>query len=307
MKEKFFHQLLSMFGVTPEYPETLIPSVEDTARILKINPEIYKRFENAYQTSDAIGIPGYSVNAKQAAREKEGVDTSAPDLSSLMNRIVRELENDTFIWQYTDGTVSPFSINMPEIPEPVTVEELNMVPREYRPQLAGNVVCRGWNDHAGRQAAYWYNLAVTEKSEKKREELYEIITKEAISYGVGIIDQKEIDRINILNATKEGLTMAVKELNPRPDLIIVDALTKIDTDGIPYQSIIKGDAKCYSISAASIIAKVTRDRLMVEYDSLYPGYGFAKNMGYGTAEHIDALKKIGPCAIHRRTFIKNFV
>lgn len=168
MKEKFFHQLLSMFGVTPEYPETLIPSVEDTARILKINPEIYKRFENAYQTSDAIGIPGYPVNAKQAAREKEGVDTSAPDLSSLMNRIVRELENDTFIWQYTDGTVSPFSINMPEIPEPVTVEELNMVPREYRPQLAGNVVCRGWNDHAGRQAAYWYNLAVTEKSEKKR-------------------------------------------------------------------------------------------------------------------------------------------
>ena len=94
-------------------------------------------------------------------------------------------------------------------------------------------------------------------SEKKREELFEIITNEAISYGVGIIDQKEIDRINILNATKEGLTMAVKELNPRPDLIIVDALTKIDTDGIPYESIIKGDAKCYSISCASIIAKGT--------------------------------------------------
>ena len=105
-------------------------------------------------------------------------------------------------------------------------------------------------------------------SEKKREELYEIITKEAISYGVGIIDQKEIDRINILNATKEGLTMAVKELNPRPDLIIVDALTKIDTDGIPYQSIIKGDAKCYSISAASIIAKVTRDRIMRQWDEI---------------------------------------
>lgn len=180
MKEKFFHQLLSMFRVTPEYPETLIPSVEETARILKTNPEIYKRFENAYQTSDAIGIPGYPVNAKQAAREKEGVDTSAPDLSSLMNRIVRELENDTFIWQYTDGTVSPFSINIPEIteiPEPVTVEELNIVPREYRPQLAGNIVCRGWNDHAGRQAAYWYNLAVTEKSEKKREEAYSMFRK----------------------------------------------------------------------------------------------------------------------------------
>ena len=123
-------------------------------------------------------------------------------------------------------------------------------------------------------------------SEKKREELYEIITKEAISYGVGIIDQKEIDRINILNATKEGLTMAVKELNPRPDLIIVDALTKIDTDGIPYQSIIKGDATCYSISAASIIAKVTRDRIMRQWDEIYPQYGFAKHKGYGTAEHI---------------------
>ena len=128
-------------------------------------------------------------------------------------------------------------------------------------------------------------------SEKKREELYEIITKEAISYGVGIIDQKEIDRINILNATKEGLTMAVKELNPRPDLIIVDALTKIDTDGIPYQSIIKGDAKCYSISAASIIAKVTRDRIMRQWDEIYPQYGFAKHKGYGTAEHIKALKE----------------
>lgn len=97
-----------------------------------------------------------------------------------MNRIVRELENDTFIWQYTDGTVSPFSINIPEIteiPEPVTVEELNIVPREYRPQLAGNIVCRGWNDHAGRQAAYWYNLAVSEKSEKKREEAYSMFRK----------------------------------------------------------------------------------------------------------------------------------
>ena len=120
-------------------------------------------------------------------------------------------------------------------------------------------------------------------SEKKREELYEIITNEAIAYGVGIIDQKEIDRINILNATKEGLTMAIKELSVRPDLIIVDALTKIDTDGIEYRSIVKGDAKCYSISAASIIAKVTRDRIMRQWDEVYPQYGFAKHKGYGTA------------------------
>ena len=144
-------------------------------------------------------------------------------------------------------------------------------------------------------------------SEKKREELFEIITNEAISYGVGIIDQKEIDRINILNATKEGLTMAVKELNPRPELIIVDALTKIDTDGIPYESIIKGDAKCYSISCASIIAKVTRDRIMREWDQVYPQYGFIKHKGYGTAAHINAIKEYGPCPIHRKSFIKHFI
>jgi len=101
--------------------------------------------------------------------------------------------------------------------------------------------------------------------------------------------------------------MAVKELNPRPDLIIVDALTKIDTDGIPYQSIIKGDATCYSISAASIIAKVTRDRIMRQWDEIYPQYGFAKHKGYGTAEHIKALKEYGPCPLHRESFIKHFV
>lgn len=144
-------------------------------------------------------------------------------------------------------------------------------------------------------------------SEKKREALYETIINEAISYGVGIIEPKEIDRINILNATKAGLTMAVKELAVRPDLIIVDALTKIDTDGIPYKSIVKGDAKCYSISAASIIAKVTRDRIMRQWDEIYPQYGFAKHKGYGTAEHIAAIKKYGLCPIHRLSFVKNIV
>ena len=101
--------------------------------------------------------------------------------------------------------------------------------------------------------------------------------------------------------------MAVKELNPRPDLIIVDALTKIDTDGIPYESIIKGDAKCYSISCASIIAKVTRDRIMREWDQVYPQYGFIKHKGYGTAAHINAIKEYGPCPIHRKSFIKHFI
>lgn len=144
-------------------------------------------------------------------------------------------------------------------------------------------------------------------SEKRREELYDIILKEAISYGVGIIDEEIIDEINILNATKKGLTDSLKELKVRPDLIIVDALKGIDTLQIPYMSIVKGDAKCYSISAASIIAKVTRDRIMRTYDELYPQYGFERNKGYGTAEHIAKIKEIGPCPIHRKSFIKNFI
>ena len=144
-------------------------------------------------------------------------------------------------------------------------------------------------------------------SEKKREKLYELIIEEAISYSVGIVDQNEIDRINILNATKAGLTEAVRTLKVKPELILVDALTNIDTCGVPYKSIIKGDAKSYSIAAASIIAKVTRDRMMKEYDEIYPEYGFAGHKGYGTAKHIQAIKTYGPCPLHRKTFIKNFI
>ena len=144
-------------------------------------------------------------------------------------------------------------------------------------------------------------------SEKKREQLYDKILEEAISYGVGIIGQEEIDEINILNATKKGLTMSLKELTVRPDLIIVDALTHIDTMGIPYESIIKGDAKCYSIAAASIIAKVTRDRIMREWAKVYPEYKFEQHKGYGTANHIAMIKEYGLCPIHRRSFTKNFI
>lgn len=155
-------------------------------------------------------------------------------------------------------------------------------------------------------------------SEKKREKIYEEIVNEAISFGVSIIDQRTIDEINILQATKKGLTEAIKDMenklkeNPKfgiekPDAILVDALTKIDTDGIPYKSIIHGDAISYSIACASIIAKVTRDRIMRQWDEIYPQYGFAKHKGYGTAAHIQALKEYGPCPLHRTTFIKNFI
>ena len=144
-------------------------------------------------------------------------------------------------------------------------------------------------------------------SEKKREKLYDLIIEEAISYSVTVIGQDCIDDINILNATKQGLTTVVEELDVKPDLILVDALTHIDTKGIPYDSIIKGDAKCYSIAAASILAKVTRDRIMKQWDEIYPQYGFAKHKGYGTAAHITAIKEYGLCPIHRKSFTKNFV
>mgnify|MGYP002533242587 FL=1 len=155
-------------------------------------------------------------------------------------------------------------------------------------------------------------------AEKKREKLYELITKEAIGYGIGVISQTEIDEINILQATKKGLTEAIKNLEEnlkkkpelemtKPDAILVDALTKIDTDGIPYKSIIHGDAISYSIACASIIAKVTRDRMMREWDEIYPQYGFAKHKGYGTAMHIKAIQEYGLCPLHRRSFTKNFI
>ena len=144
-------------------------------------------------------------------------------------------------------------------------------------------------------------------SESKREKLYEQITEEALAWSVGVVTEKEIDDLNILNATKKALERALESLEIRPDRILVDALEHIDTKGVPYTSVIKGDAKIYSISAASIIAKVTRDRMMREYDEVYPEYGFAKHKGYGTAAHIAAIKTYGPCPLHRRTFIKNFI
>lgn len=144
-------------------------------------------------------------------------------------------------------------------------------------------------------------------SEKKREKLYEEITNEAIAWSVGIIEQGEIDTLNILNATKKGVNICVKELSIKPNLILVDALEHIDTCGIPYTPIIKGDAKVYSIAAASIIAKVTRDRIMREWDEVYPQYEFAKNKGYGTAKHIAAIKEYGICNLHRHSFVKHFV
>lgn len=143
-------------------------------------------------------------------------------------------------------------------------------------------------------------------SEKKREELYDIIMEKAVGAAVGYASVERIDEINILQATFEAMREAISKLPVSPDILLNDAVT-IPQVTIPQVPIIKGDAKSISIGAASIIAKVTRDRLMVEYDSVFPEYGFASNKGYGSAAHIEAIKKIGPCPIHRRTFIGNFL
>ena len=143
-------------------------------------------------------------------------------------------------------------------------------------------------------------------SEKKREMLYDEIMNRAVATGIGMASPARIDEINILQATYEAMRMAIDNLKVRPDILLNDAVT-IPQVNILQVPIIKGDAKSISIAAASIIAKVTRDRLMVEYDKVLPGYDFASNKGYGTKAHIAGLKELGPTPIHRRSFIHNYV
>lgn len=142
-------------------------------------------------------------------------------------------------------------------------------------------------------------------TEKKREKLFDQIKELAIDYHIELIDEKIIDEINILNATKLGMKNCIEKIKTRPDIVLIDAV-KLDVD-VPTDSIIHGDALSYNIACASILAKVTRDRLMLEYDEKYPDYNFKKHKGYGTKEHIENLKKYGKCPIHRDTFIKNFI
>lgn len=143
-------------------------------------------------------------------------------------------------------------------------------------------------------------------SKAKREQLYKEIIEEAVAVGIGMADAKRIDQINILQATYEAMRMAISKLAIKPDLLLNDAVTIPDID-IEQVPIIKGDAKSISIAAASIVAKVTRDHMMEDYDRVYPGYGFAKHSGYGTKQHTDAIKELGPCEIHRNTFIKKLI
>ena len=140
-------------------------------------------------------------------------------------------------------------------------------------------------------------------SEKKREILFEQIKEKAVCYSIQMVDEQTIDKINILEATKLAMKNAINDLTIKPDVVLVDAISKLDVDA-EVRGIIKGDALSYSIGCASIVAKVTRDRLMCELSKEYPEYGFEKHKGYGTKQHIDALKEYGPCVYHRLSFLK---
>ena len=141
-------------------------------------------------------------------------------------------------------------------------------------------------------------------TEKKREALFDIILENAIDYSIAWVDEKEIDEINILNATMKAMENAINGLKVKPDIALIDGNQKrgITTNN---KTVVKGDSKSYNIAAASIIAKVSRDRYIKEMDSIYPQYGFSKHKGYGTKEHMENLRKYGPCEIHRKTFLKN--
>lgn len=142
-------------------------------------------------------------------------------------------------------------------------------------------------------------------TDKKRRELYDVITAQAVSYGIAFASEQEIDEINILQATLLAMERAIQKLSPQPELALIDGNRTKDF-GLPVRTIVKGDSLSASIAAASILAKVTRDRLMEEYDAQYPQYGFAVHKGYGTKRHYETLREFGPSPIHRKTFLKKF-
>ena len=143
-------------------------------------------------------------------------------------------------------------------------------------------------------------------TEKRREALYEIITREAVAYGIAFADEREIDEINILQATFLAMRRAVEQLAVRPDIVLVDGNREPNLGNLPVKTIVKGDSLSANIAAASILAKVTRDRFMLEQDAIYPQYGFAVHKGYGTKAHYAALTQYGPCPMHRQSFLKKF-
>ncbi len=237
-------------------------------------PELYKAFCEKYASDDRSGV----VKLVQQAEKKLSAYES--ELERL--RIMRKYEDSHPDLEYICG-----------------IDEVGRGP------LAGPVYAAAVI--LPKDAQILYINDSKKLSEKRREELYTEIMEKAIAVGIGYSTCERIDEINILQATFEAMDKAVANLSVNPELLLIDAVHIPQLERYPQESIIKGDAKSVSIAAASIIAKVTRDHLMAEYDEKYPGYGFASNKGYGSQDHIDALKRLGPCPIHRQSFIKNFV
>ncbi len=207
-------------------------------------------------------------------------------------RLEKELERLRGLWQYED--------------EYADLEYIAGVDEAGRGPLAGPVMAACCV--LPRDAVLLYLNDSKKLSAVRRESLFQEINEKAIAFGIGVVDEKRIDEINILNATYEAMRMAVEEtagkLGRMPDILLNDAVT-IPELSVAQVPIVRGDQKSASIAAASILGKVTRDRFMEAMDKEYPGYGFAKHKGYGTPQHMDALRELGPCPIHRRTFLKN--
>lgn len=251
--------------------ETKINEIKKLFQAAKVDelPELI----NVYETDERSGVKALITKAQKqiAALEKEKLRTES------MKAYEKEYES----YGYVCG-----------------IDEVGRGP------LAGPVVAGAVILPKDSQILYLNDSK--QLSEKKREELYDVIMEQAVACGIGYASPERIDEINILQATYEAMREAISNLKVSPDILLNDAVTipKVTIKQIP---IIKGDAKSVSIAAASIIAKVTRDRLMVQYDNVFPEYGFASNKGYGAQMHIEALKKYGPTPIHRKSFIKNFI
>ncbi len=250
--------------------------------------ENIKSIKERYQAAEITMLPEFINKYKNDSRG--GVVTLVEKASKKLRDLEKEKERTLIMKKYEDAQPETFLI--------CGIDEVGRGPLAG-PVVAGAVILN-------KEDTILYLNDSKKLSASKREELYEEIISRSIAYGLGFVSPEEIDRINILQATYEAMRQAIHNLNKTPDILLNDAVTipKISIRQIP---IIHGDAKSISIAAASIIAKVTRDRLMEQYDSIFPEYGFASNKGYGSASHIEALKKYGPTAIHRKTFIGNFI
>ena len=238
-------------------------------------PELIQGFIDKHKADERTGV----ISIVESARKK---------LDAINSEIIRSEKMLTFEKKYYD----------------LGVEYICGIDEVGRGPLAGPVVTCAVILPKDEKILYLNDSK--QISKKKREELYDIIIEKAVSYGIGIVSEERIDEINILQATYEAMRMAINNLSIKPDILLNDAV-KIPDVEIKQVPIIKGDTLSASIAAASIVAKVTRDRMMESYGNIYPEYDFGSNMGYGSAKHIEAIKNIGPCPIHRKTFIGNFV